>query len=299
MGSDELGERAIGVVGTGRVAQALGRLLADRGEPVTCVFGRHPGRTAEAAQFIGGAAAPAPLAQLARSVRRVLIAVPDSGVPQAAEALAQAGYTGGLALHTSGALGPEALDALARLGVSCAALHPLQTFATRQQGMAVLPGSSFGLSGEGAARAWAESVVHCLHGHILNIRAADRPRYHAAAVMASNYVVGLIGAAVMLMKTAGISETDALRALGPLIEASVENALSLGPVQALTGPVARGDATTVRLHLASLRDADERLRALYRAAGLQVLALAVSRGLEPELAAKLEIALTDDGEGNG
>jgi predicted short-subunit dehydrogenase-like oxidoreductase (DUF2520 family) len=117
--------------------------------------------------------------------------------------------------------------------------------------------------------------------------------YHAAAVMASNYVIALVDAAVMLMRAAGIGDETARRALAPLVEASSANALRQGPVEALTGPVQRGDVETLRLHMRALRAAPDRLREFYAAAGLYALNIALRRGLPPGAAALVEKALRE------
>jgi predicted short-subunit dehydrogenase-like oxidoreductase (DUF2520 family) len=156
-------------------------------------------------------------------------------------------------------------------GVSCAALHPLQTVATREQGLdALLYGVAFAVTGEGPAVVWAEEIVRLLRGQVLRISSDQRPLYHAAAVMASNYIVGMIGAAAALMGAASISEQAALEALRPLTLASAVNALTLGPAKALTGPVARGDLETVAAHLKALAEQDKTIAKLYRAAGLHL-----------------------------
>jgi predicted short-subunit dehydrogenase-like oxidoreductase (DUF2520 family) len=92
--------------------------------------------------------------------------------------------------------------------------------------------------------------------------------------MASNYVVSLIDAAVILMGEAGIDLMQARRALGSLARAGVENAIALGPLRALTGPIERGDLETVAGHLQALARSPVNVRELYRAAGLQTLDLA-------------------------
>src|SRR5580698_6244871 len=92
--------------------------------------------------------------------------------------------------------------------------------------------------------------------------------------MASNYIVTLIDASVTLMKLAGIPQESALQALAPLIRASVSNSLSMGPAQALTGPIERGDEQTVAAHLAALGKAPESVRQLYRYAGLHTIEVA-------------------------
>jgi predicted short-subunit dehydrogenase-like oxidoreductase (DUF2520 family) len=279
-------QESIGIAGTGRVAQALGRLLRVRGEPVVAVAGRNAGHTARAAEFAGVAAVS--LRQLPERAGRILIAVSDTAVADVAQTLARAGWNRGVALHTCGSSGGEILEPLVRAGVACGVLHPLQTVATPEAGVNALPGSAFAVCGDPAAVAWGERIIKLLGGTVLQVAPGSMPVYHAAAVMASNYVAGLIDAAAILMRAAGIDEKAALDALGPLIYAGVANALALGPEKALTGPIERGDADTVRRHLRSLAAAPPSVSGLYRSAGLHVLEVARRRGLAEPKAREIE-----------
>jgi predicted short-subunit dehydrogenase-like oxidoreductase (DUF2520 family) len=274
----------IAIAGAGRIGQALGRLLRERGESIAAVASRSPDRAARAAAFVGGAARAVTYSEIPQHAARVLIAVPDDAICNVARVLAAAGMHRGLALHSSGAHGPEALAPLAEAGVACGTLHPLQTVANPEEGVRVLPGVAFAIDGAPDAAAWARRLAALLNGLALHVPAASRPLYHAAAVMASNYVTALMSAAVMLMKEAGVDEGAARLALEPLARTSVENALHLGPAAALTGPIARGDADTVRGHLAALGKASPVVESLYRAAGLATLEIARQRGL-PEVQA--------------
>jgi predicted short-subunit dehydrogenase-like oxidoreductase (DUF2520 family) len=284
------------IAGSGRVAQALGRLLAEHGEPVFAVVGRQPEHARAAAAFIAHGAKPVAFGVIPKRVSRVLIAVSDSAITEVAQRLADNGFGRGVALHTCGALGADALAPLAAAGVACGALHPLQTFASPEQGLSALPGCLFAIDGEAEAMGWAERIAHLLGGETLRIRPESRPLYHAAAVMASNYVVVLLDAAAMLMDAAGVSQEKALRALAPLVEASARNVLGFGPVAALTGPVQRGDLLTLTGHLRALARAPETVRQLYRWAGLHALDVAVRRGL-PAASARPVEKLLRGGEG--
>ncbi len=287
-------KQAIGIAGAGRLGQALGRLLRDAGEPVAAIASRHPERAAAGADFIGGVQA-ATYQRLPRLAGRILIAVSDEAVAEVAAILAEAGMEGGAALHTCGVHGTEVLAPLAARAVSCGAMHPLQTVPTPEQGLRALRGIAFGLTAEGAAAAWARRIVAILGGEAISIPPSARPLYHAAAVMASNYLVGLADAAVGLMELAGVASGAALRALAPLIEASCRNAIELGPAQALTGPIVRGDCATLAAHLRGLHRAPESVRALYRAAGLHTLEVARRRGLDEATARQLQRSLRDNG----
>lgn len=135
---------------------------------------------------------------------------------------------------------------------------------------------------------WAEQIVARLQGVALRIQADQRPLYHAAAVMASNYLVGLIDASLLLMKAAGVEEQQALHALAPLVRASTASALAVGPAGALTGPIERGDVETVSLHRQALSSVPAPVRELYRTAGIQVLDLARRRGLPEPTAQQMD-----------
>lgn len=265
-------EEAIGIAGAGRIGQALGRLLRERGEPVAAVASRTPESARVAAAFIGAEAAT--YAQLPSRATRILIAVSDRAVAPVALELARAGMAGGVALHTCGAHGAGILAPLAARGVSCASLHPLQTVASPERGLAELPGAAFAVDGEGPALHWAGRIIGLLNGQALHIPAGKRPLYHAAAVLAGNYVVGLLDAAAALLGECGVGQEQALRALSPLARAAVSNAAALGPLQALTGPLERGDLETVAAHLEALAQAPRPAAELYRQCGLYLLGVA-------------------------
>lgn len=280
---------SIGIAGSGRVAQAIGRLLREQGEPVTSIAGRDPEHTREAAAFIGGGVEAVPLGELPQRASGLLIAVSDSSLGEVARVLAAGASCQGIALHTCGSAGPEALLPLRTLGFACGTLHPLQTISSPEQGLAALPGAAFAVSGDAPATNWAEHLAGCLGGTVLRIPAEARPLYHAAAVMASNYVVALIDAARgMLVEASGADPEAALRALAPLVRAAVANTLERGPEAALTGPIERGDLGTLWLHLEALAPAPPHIRELYRAAGLHTLKLARRKGLAALPAQRME-----------
>jgi predicted short-subunit dehydrogenase-like oxidoreductase (DUF2520 family) len=149
-------------------------------------------------------------------------------------------------------------------------------------------GAAFALAGEPAALAAARRLVDALGGLPLVIPPALRPVYHAAAVMASNYVVALTAVSMRLLGEAGVPESDALRALLPLLRSSLANIEQLGVPAALTGPIPRGDVDTIRSHLARLSAAD---RVLYCGLGLELLRLGRAAGLDPSRADEIESLL--------
>jgi predicted short-subunit dehydrogenase-like oxidoreductase (DUF2520 family) len=134
------------------------------------------------------------------------------------------------------------LAALADEGISCGALHPMQSFTSPEQGVSRLAGSIFAIDGDSKALKWASSIVKLLDGRSLHILPEHRNLYHAAARMAGNYIAALIYGALELLKTAGVGCSMALTALAPLAKRCMENSVILGPVEALTGPIEEGTA---------------------------------------------------------
>jgi predicted short-subunit dehydrogenase-like oxidoreductase (DUF2520 family) len=278
----------IGIVGSGRVAQALGHVLSEGCQPVLAVAGRDAERTAQAAHFIGPRTTPTTIEDIPAHASRVLIAVSDCAVEHVALRLSRCGFQRGIALHTCGAKGPEALAALSGQGVHCGALHPLQSFASAEQGVTSMPGSIFAIDGDSEAIEWCSSIVTLVGGRSLRIDAQDHSLYHAAAVMASNYVAALINGATEILEVARVEPPAALSMLAPLVRACTENSLKLGPVEALTGPIERGDSSTVASHLKALRRVPNPVKWLYCSVGQFAVEMALRRGLAEAKADELQ-----------
>jgi len=195
-----------------------------------------------------------------------------------------------VALHLSGALSTDVLTPLHTAGYMVGSLHPLQTVADPWSGAERLRGCAYAVAGEPGAMTASRALVAALDGQVLVIPPALRPMYHAAAVFASNYVLAAAAAIARTLAEAGVSEGDAVAAALPLMRGTMDNVEQLGLGAALTGPVARGDVDTVRLHLSRL---SPRERRLYSALGLETVQLARAVGLDPDRAAAIEALLRD------
>jgi predicted short-subunit dehydrogenase-like oxidoreductase (DUF2520 family) len=249
------------IVGPGRAGGAIAIALVGHGWRVVRIAGRSAtdASVRSMAERFGAVACDVADAGIGASL--VVIATPDAAVPDAAAAVAPGLGPGSLVIHLSGAGGLRALDAIsrARPDVVVGALHPLQTIPSPDAGAARLPGSWAAVAGPEAVTELAAQ----LGLHPFPVDDDARGAYHAAAAMASNHLVALLGQVERVAATAGVP----LAAFEPLVRATVDNAFALGPARALTGPVARGDVETILRHLASV-DADEQraYRALAEAA---------------------------------
>jgi predicted short-subunit dehydrogenase-like oxidoreductase (DUF2520 family) len=247
------GAGALALVGPGRAGLTVTVALARRGWRVAGVAGRgvEAASTRAAADRLGAPARP--VAEIGTDADIVIVATPDAAIPAAAETLAASVRPDALVLHLSGARGLDALDAVP---ARRAALHPLQSLPTVELGIERLAGSWAAVAGDPQVVALAESIEL----RPFPLADGDRAAYHAAAAIASNHLVALLG---QVERTAPVP----LEVFLPLVRATVDNVAALGPSAALTGPVARGDVDTVRAHLGALPAGEhEAYRALARAA---------------------------------
>lgn len=216
--------------------------------------------------------------------------MPDATIAELAARLPADPPAGSAVAHTSGALTLDALGAARGRGWQVGAFHPLRPFPGWQ------PQSAFrGITI--AVDASSPELLSRLEGLARDLGAtphrvddADRAVYHAAAVMGSNYLVALTAEAVALLEQIGWSRADSLAAISALMRASFDGVESEGLPGALTGPIRRGDAATVRRHLEAL-DGTSHAR-VYRILGLAALRLAREGGLDEEAARQIEEALT-------
>ena len=215
------------IVGAGRAGSALARALGQVGWTVEPALGRGDD-----------------LAAAAEGVDLLVLATPDGAIAEVAQAVRPFDST--VVAHLAGSLGLAALEPHPRR----AAVHPLVALPDAELGAARLrAGAWFGVAGDPMAR----EVVDHLGGHWLDVADEQRAAYHAAAVIASNHLVALLGHAERVAGAVGVP----LEAYLDLVRGTVENVAALGPQAALTGPVARGDEDTIARHLEAL-DPDER-----------------------------------------
>lgn len=245
----------VAIVGNGRVGGAYARALEASGHQIVARIGRDDDPSALTEATV------------------VVIAVPDDAMAEAAAVVERLGRTGQLIIHTSGLSG---LALLSSCGPLIAAIHPAVAVATSEQ---TFDGVTFGVTCPAPVVSFCEEFVADLGGVALFLTEEQRPLYHAALVMASNFAVSLAGDSADLL-----GGTDALV---PLLRATVENIARLGADAALTGPIVRGDVGTVRAHLDAL---PTHLLEVYVANARRALARAVSSGRLDAVRAQ---ALTD------
>lgn len=242
----------VAIIGPGNLGSALARALHGAGYRISEIVYLHSGaRARRLAAQVNSKAASLAKAQLAAEI--VWICVPDTSIAGCARALAQRpGWQKKAVLHPSGALASDELEALRRRGAAVAAAHPLMTFVRRSSpGMAGVP---FALEGDAAAVRAARRMVRDLGAESFPIRSQDKALYHAWGTFASPLLVALLTTAERVAMAAGVrSAAGARRRMLPILQQTLHNYAALGPADAFSGPLVRGDVATVRRHLQALR----------------------------------------------
>lgn len=270
----------LGIVGAGRVGQTLGRAWRSAGWPVAVAVCRSREHAETAAAFIGAETATTDGVAAAGVARVLLISTPDAQVSSTVEAMAAAGALTPehVVLHSSGALGMAALASASAAGAAVGCIHPIHSFAAPVADGSRLAGVVWGVTAEPGARPVALALVADAGGEAVEVDEADRVIYHAAAAIASNATVGVLGFAVALLRRCGFADETAQRALVGLADGTLANVKELGVVDALTGPIVRGDVDTVARHLAAMASANDRWAEDYRVLSRLVLEVARRRG---------------------
>jgi len=257
-----------GIIGAGIVGTALAVRLEEAGHQCIGVHTRGHPSYERFCSYLD--TEHLPLTQLASTADILFITTQDGMIRTVAERLATNTLIkpGQVWIHCSGSIPSAVLRVKASLPVHCLSLHPLQAFASVEKALAIFQGTHFGV--EGDEEELGERIVQDLGGIAHRILTTQKSLYHAGAVMASNYLVVLASMAVELFAEAGIERKDALTALLPLMRGTLYNLEQVGLPQALTGPIARGDAQTVQGHLEHM---PSKFVDIYQGLGLKALEL--------------------------
>jgi predicted short-subunit dehydrogenase-like oxidoreductase (DUF2520 family) len=275
------------ILGAGRAGRGLSRALRASGIVVAGLHGR---RAEQSPDAVSAGTFPA----AARQADTVIVAVRDSQLDDALGELAGARLKrGAVVLHASGSSEPPGLAALRGAGHPCGTFHPLVPLADPARSAELIRGAWIGIDGDEAAIARSRALAAALGARTLRIPAGEKPTYHAAAVIASNFPTVLAALAAELLAGIGIAEGDAWPAVRALMHGAVANLDGETPARALTGPIARGDVETVRKHVAALAS-HPATAALYRALSAAAVEIARSAGTSGRALGEITAVLAAD-----
>lgn len=273
----------MGVVGAGRVGAVLGAALQLAGHQVVAASAVSAASRARAADLLPGVPV-LPVDDVVRAADLVLLTVPDDALAEVVTGLAAVGAfrRGALVAHTSGRHGLAVLEPAGGLPL---ALHPVLPFGGTSVDLHRLHGTSFGVTAPEPLRPVAEALVVEMGGEPVWLTEEQRPLWHAALAHGANHLTTLVASSADLLRTAGVGNPG--QVLAPLLGAALDGALRAGDA-ALTGPVARGDAGTVRAHLDVLAQVAPEVLPSYVAMARLTADRAIASGrLDPDRAGAL------------
>lgn len=259
----------IGVIGIGRVGQAVAKTLSKEGYSIIGINDIQEGLTNDFVQEIGSKVLT--LEQLTQDSEIIFITTPDRYIKKVAKEIALFNLKNKFVIHMSGLLDSLELIDCRKKGAIIMSLHPLQAFASIQEALVNLPGSYFTFEGDKSAAGIARELVQKWQGKLITIRREFKPLYHAAACIASNYLVTLLEDAIHLLEESGFDRKLAWEAMLPLVKGTINNVSAKGTKDALTGPIVRGDYLTIEKHIKEIAKSNNDLLMTYRVMGLRTV----------------------------
>jgi predicted short-subunit dehydrogenase-like oxidoreductase (DUF2520 family) len=240
----------ISFIGAGKVGTAFGKYLSSHYE-VAYINDLNQEQAKLSATYIG--------CQLAENDKLVaesdviFLTVSDNFIYSLAGEIAAFDVKDKLFVHMSGALTSEELRDLKNKGAKTCSMHPLQTFSDTEKAVEDLKEAYFAVEGDDDL---VESMIKKLGNPYFKLDKSQKNKYHLSACIFSNYLVTLMNYGSRMMADIGIKEEDALKAMKPLIDATLSNIMLKGTEQSLTGPIQRGDTKTVEKHMTELNGVD-------------------------------------------
>jgi predicted short-subunit dehydrogenase-like oxidoreductase (DUF2520 family) len=200
------------------------------------------------------------------------LCVPDAAIAEATGRLVKAHgakLKGRIVVHSSGARNVEVLKTATAAGAAGASVHPLMSFPTRKP--VSLRGVPFGIEADPATRRTLNALIRRVGGEPFAVNGETKALYHAVGVLSSPLLVSHLVAAQQTAALAGFSPRQVRKLMEPIVRATIDNVFRRGAEKSFSGPIARGDGQTIRLHLQAL-EPHPMLAAVYRSLALYALA---------------------------
>jgi len=274
----------LNLIGGGQVGKTFASLLTRHADfTLQCVLNRSLGSAKSACDFIQQGKPITDYHELTPA-DCYLITVPDQHIIACTEKLVAAKILApqNLVIHCSGFMSSSALDAATSQGALIASMHPVKSFVDPILSVKTFEGTFCALEGDPRACRLLTGWLKKIGGLAFPINASEKTIYHAALVIASNYMVVLHEMALRSLEKAGVPAGLNNQILAPIMRHTLEQSLSFGTAKALSGPIARGDCAVVAEELAALGQWEPQMGDLYQALGKVALQLAQRQGLRME-----------------
>lgn len=261
--------KTLNVIGCGKVGRTLSRLGIDHGVwRVRDVLNRSLASARRAVEFLGSGRPLADCGQLSRA-DLVMISAADEAIEPCCRKLCATETIGPnvIVFHCSGSLPSGLLKAARQRGASIASIHPVKSFADPAAAVETFAGTFCAVEGDAPACRLLRDALQRCGGIPFQVQPEFKTIYHAATVIVCNYLVALVEVGLRCFEKAGIPRATATEVLEPIVTDTAENVFRLGPVRALTGPIARGEASVVARQCEALGRWDRDIQRLYKGLG--------------------------------
>ncbi len=238
----------IGIIGTGRVCYSMGKYMQDHGIRVTGFYDRHRERALDAAQFTGTDSFDR-IEDLVAASDTLFLTTSDGEIANVWDCIRHLSIQGKIICHFSGSLSSDQFQGIEKTRAYGLSIHPMLAFSDKYTSYKQLQNAFFTLEGHAQALAVMEPLLQKMGNPVQRIAPEQKALYHAAAATLSNQVVALLASGYEMLEACGFDTENARRASAALVRGNVENVIASGCVQALTGPIERGDLVTVEKHL--------------------------------------------------
>jgi predicted short-subunit dehydrogenase-like oxidoreductase (DUF2520 family) len=265
----------IAIVGIGRLGSALAQALYRENYSIDGLIDQNLFRAEQISNLVKAEICSKEIFDL-RTVDIIFICVPDDLFDAVVSRLKNQFKRNSISkfvFHCSGALTSDVFDPLRKYGIACASLHPIQTFAGREDDWQKLNNIYFGVEGDSEAIKKASEIIDKLKSNKIIIPKEVKSLYHLACTIASNYLISLVISTVDIFKKMNFSEPEILKMLHPLLSTTLSNLTEKGVDGALTGPISRGDSATIKKHIETLSHNLPFYESIYKLHGKILLSL--------------------------
>ena len=289
--SSLVNRKRVGFIGAGRVGSALAWHCRRLGYPIAGVTDLKPKQAWVVYGLLKQQYERLSSRAVAAGSDVLFLTVPDAHIGPVFESVRKWLMPGTIVAHCSGAFGPEVFVRAKEQALGTLALHPVLSLSSHSQAIRTLPGSFFAADGSASGLRFGRHLVKQLQGSCVLVPGKDRALYHVMCVFASNFVSVLFDGAETIAGELGISRRRAARMLEPLARSVLDSIVEQGAGPSLTGPVERGDALTVAVHLRALAKRVPKLAPVYRMMSGQLVEMARREGLDRAAVRKLRAVL--------
>lgn len=266
------------IIGAGRVGTALAVALKNSGYKIHTVVSRRFDSAKKLAKRVDCKNYTEDPVMACKNGEILFITTPDDVIEKVCKKISSYLKPNALVIHTSGALSSGILKSAKKRGASVLSMHPCQSFGDTESAFKTIPGSYFCLEGDKEAIEVGKRIVLDIGCHPFVISSDEKPLYHIACCILSNYLFTTANAGIKILESLNIKHEEALKISIPLIKGTVHNIEKIGIPDGLTGPIERGDIETIRRHIQVLKKTMPEFLSLYKKLGIETLKIAKSKG---------------------